>query len=464
MLFHLLACFGLDTVPDAPGWEKPPLDSGTDSDDPVRGDCYGTRFEVLATPWRLPAGFPDGTFMYATDTSTSSPNWVMLDLDDKGGMDLFVTYYEGLTDVGTSKWLVYENAGDGFEGAAGDWALPTGFPSQAFYMGYDTSSASPNWALLDLDGDGTDELVVTYYDILSGVGDSSWMVYTNNGSGFDTSGTTWSLPVGFPSGTFWQATDSSTSSPNWTLMDIDGDGAPELVVTEYDGIEGLGDTRWLVYSNTGSGWSSTGDTFSLPTGFPAGQFSLSYDSSTSSPNWAVRDMDGDGLLEMLVTYYEGFEGVGTTHWFVYAGDSGGFDSVSTSWDLPVGYTDGYFRSGYDTGTDSLNWALTDLHGDGVDDLVIQYEAISGANAKVGTTKWLVHENEGTGFASAPDNWLLPNGYTDGAFMSSSMSSGSAYYRLADMNGEGLDDLLVTWRSDDETTGLSEWLWYPSVCE
>lgn len=464
MILALTACFGLDTVPEPPGFEKPPIDSGIDSEDPGRGDCYGARFEPLATRWRLPAGFPDGTFTYSTDTSSASPNWVLLDLDGDGAQEMFVTYYEGLTDVGTSKWLVYENDGEGFEGAAVDWSLPTGFPSQAFYYGYDTSSASPNWALLDLDGDGLRDLVVTYYDILSGVGDSEWMIYANTGSGFSSAGTPWSLPVGFPSGTFWQASDSSTSSPNWSLMDVDGDGAPEMVVTEYDGIDGLGDTRWLVYSNTGNGWSSTGDTFGLPSGYPAGLFATSYDTSTSSPNWAVRDMDGDGLLEMVISYYEGFEGVGSTSWLVYPGDSGGFDSVSQSWALPAGYTDGYFRTSYDTGTDSLNWALLDLDGDGMDELFIQYEALSGTNEKVGSTKWLVHENDGAGFVEAPENWLLPNGYETGAFMTSAMTSGTAYYRLVDMDGEGLSDLLVTWRSADETTGVAEWLWYPSVCE
>ena len=462
----LVACFGFDQIPEPPGKPGRP-DSAPVFDDTAERpeDCYGTSFDLLGGEWQLPPGFPEGTFTTSWDTSSASPNWALIDLDGDDALELVVTYYEGLTGVGTSRWLVYDDAADGFETTAVDWALPTGFPENTFQQIYDASSESPNWGLADLDGDGTSELVLTRYDALPDLGSSAWRVFSNSGAGFSSSGTDWSLPTGFPTGAFYQLGDTSSESPNWVLMDVDGDDDLDFVGTEYDGIDGLGDTRWLIYDNAGSSWASSGDTWALPTGFAEGEFSTWYDRSTSSPNWSVADLTGDGTPELVVTYWEGFEGVGTSEWMVYPPETdGGFKAVSQSWTLPSGYADGTFQYIYDPSSDSFDWSLMDLDGDGAQELFIHYDQVTGNNATAGTTKWLVHDNTGTGFAEVPRNWLMPNGYPDQAFAGASGTSGDVYFTLGDLDGDGLDDLIVTWRSDLEAVGETVWLHYPSLCD
>lgn len=466
MIGLLVACYGLDLLPEPPGKPGRP-DSAPVYDDTAdpRDDCLGTSFELLGDDWALPSGFADGSFYTANDTSTVSPNWSLLDIDGDDALELVVTHYDGLTGVGTSRWLVYDDDGAGFTTTAVDWDLPTGFPENTFQLAYDSSTESPNWGLRDLDGDGRTELVVTRYDAIPELGSSAWRVFSNTGSGYSSSGTDWTLPTGFPSGTFEALTDPSSASPNWVLMDVDGDDDLDVVGTEYDGIDGLGDTRWLIYANIGSSFSSSGDTWALPPGFAAGEFSSWQDQSTASPNWTVTDLTGDGTPELVVTYYEGIEGVGTAQWMVYPPESGGgFQSVSQSWALPTGYPDGYFHYSYDQSSDGFDWSLLDLDGDGSLEMFIHRDTQTGNNPTVGTTKWLVHDNDGTGFAEVPRNWLLPNGYADQSFPAKSSSSGSTYYSLADLDGDGLRDLVVTWRSEVEAIGSVIWLHYPSVCD
>jgi len=467
-MFGLFAfgCFGFDQIPEPPGKPGRP-DSAPVYDDTGEGikDCEANRFDLLGQDWKLPPGFPEGSFDLPYDTSSESPNWVLMDLDGDLAQELVVTYWEGLAGVGTSRWLVYDDEADGFAGTATDWALPTGFPENTFQYAYDTSSESPNWGLASVDSDDVPELVVTSYDPIPELGSSAWRVFANEGTGFASSGVDWSLPTGFPSGTFNQLSDSSSESPNWVLLDVDGDGDRDMVGTEYDGIDGLGDTRWLVYRNEAGSWSPSGDTWNLPSGFAGGEFSTHYDRSTSSsPDWTLADLTGDGVPELVVSWWEGFEGVGSTQWMVYPPDpEGGFQAVSQSWSLPEAYPEGTFRLAWDTSADGMDWSLLDLDADGALELVIHRETHSGNAPTVGTTKWLVHDNMGTGFAKAPDNWVLPNGYPDQTFPAASGSSDVAYV-LRDLDGDSLTDLVVTRRSDLEVVGESLWLHYPALCD
>src|ERR1019366_9342806 len=106
----------------------------------------------------------------------------------------------------------------------------------------------------------------------------NWQIYLNTGTGFSATATTWSTPKG---GTInntdtlgfayisWetQATESA-GSESWDLVDINGDGKPDLVVTASLTSSlatqfGAGATpTWQVYINTGTGFSSSATTWS----------------------------------------------------------------------------------------------------------------------------------------------------------------------------------------------------------
>jgi hypothetical protein len=423
--------------------------------------CEGTHFSILGEQLKLPTGFAEGTFAYPYDTSSASPNWTLDDLGQDGLPEIVITLFDGVPVVGTSLWLIHQQEVGGFGNSSSDWTLPTGFPDASFSSGTDTSSASPNWTVMDIDGDGAEEMVLSYDD-RQDVGTDRWLVYERDGAGWSASGSSFSLPPGYDAGSFYQTVDTSSSSPNWGLIDMDGDGDPDLVSTYYEGIEGVGDSRWLVYDNNGSGFSTTGATWVLPSGFPTNSFTMPYDLSSSAPNWAVKDIDGDGPVELVVTGFEGLDEVGTTKWLVYGQASSGFESAASGWALPEGYTQNAFYNPTDMTGDGMNWVLQDLDSDGQDELFILYDS---ADATLGDSKWLSFDNTGEGFEAEADYWLLPNGFNAGAF-TSTQGTGDPRYTLVDIDGDERSDLLVTYTSGEAEPGMGDLFWnvYTNECD
>ena len=189
----------------------------------------GTHFAETATAWTLPAGSPN-PYGY---TVVSSSNWTTMDLDGDGKPDLVV--HEGASEE-NRRWLLYKNTGSGFSETATAWTLPAGSPNP---NGYTVVSSSSNWTTMDLDGDGKPDLVVH-----AGASEENrrWLLYKNTGSGFSETATAWTLPAGSPNPNGYTVVSSS----NWTTMDLDGDGKPDLVVHAGASEE---NRRWLLYNN-----------------------------------------------------------------------------------------------------------------------------------------------------------------------------------------------------------------------
>ncbi len=96
-------------------------------------------------------------------------------------------------------------------------------------------------------------------------------------------------------------------------MDIDGDSKPDLVVTYDNGALGsVGNFRWDVYLNNGSGFNSSPVSWSTPF-----YFDQIADFSTSL-KYTTMDIDGDSKPDLVVTYDNGALGsVGNFRWDVY---------------------------------------------------------------------------------------------------------------------------------------------------
>ncbi len=207
----------------------------------------------------------------------------------------------------------------GWSPSAAAWSLPTAHGG-IFWLTYDWEMADENWALFDIDGDDAPDIVVARDDEVSDdLGDTEWWVYRNTGSGFASSATPWSLPTAH-GGIFWNTYDWSLADENWTLTDLTGDGLIDIVVArDSEASEDLGDTEWWVYHNTGSGFATSATPWSLPTAH-GNIFWATYDWELADENWTLTDLDGDGLIDIVVARDdEVSEDLGDTEWWVYLG-------------------------------------------------------------------------------------------------------------------------------------------------
>jgi hypothetical protein len=108
-----------------------------------------------------------------------------------------------------------------------------------------------------------------------------------------------------------------TGSQSWTIADIDGDGKADLIVTAQ--LQGGNVTSfspssaqyWKVYSNDGTGFSTTPLNWSLPAGgklsggmmygFSNITGAAAGNDDTGSQSWSFIDMDGDKKADLVVT-------------------------------------------------------------------------------------------------------------------------------------------------------------------
>jgi len=356
----------------------------------------GSRFRDGPLDWTLPSDFEPGTFSTFTDESTADKVvWALYDIDGDSALDIVVTDTDaGTGGIGVSRWLVYANTGSGFSSTGTNWSLPTGFTDGALDTISDTDTADgANWALFDIGGDGKPDLVVSDTDADTGtIGSTKWLVYRNNGAGFDEA-TDFNLPSDFQPDTFLRFYDASaTDTVVWGLLDFSADGKPDIVVADTDtGNGGIGTARWLIYKNTGTAFS-TNTNWTLPEGFNDGALDTLGDGATDDGvSWSLTDLNGDLYPDLVVTDSSAETSTGSTQWLVYPGADGGFAATSSDWSLPSGLGASLFTELYDAApTDSVSFGLSNLGQDNVSDMVV---VKNGSNTEVGKTKWQVANAE-----------------------------------------------------------------------
>ncbi len=388
------------------------------------------------------------------DETVGAEAWSTMDIDGDGLPDLVVTaeaveregYYWWAQVLGYGgdepHWNVYRNTGDGFESTPTAWSVPqggqhlAGFDALAGNAGsgeYETVGAQ-EWSTTDIDGDGRPDLVVTaeaveregYYwwaRVLGYGGSPHWNVFLNTGSGFETSPTSWQVPsggqhlAGFDAlaGSAGEGDYGTVGAQEWSTADIDGDGRPDLIVTaeavEREGyywwaqVLGYdrGEPHWNVFFNTGSGFEVSAEAWPLPSG---GQHLAGFDAlggdagaadygTVGAQEWATIDIDGDRLLDLVVTaeaveregYYWwaqvlGFDAA-DPHWNVFVNTGSGFAEAPVAWSVPEGgqHLAGFDALSGDPGSSDYAtvgaeaWATTDLDGDGRLDLVVTARAV-----------------------------------------------------------------------------------------
>jgi len=459
------------------------VDSGTDSTPTEVDACAEGGFDPVARTWGLPDGGASGTWTgpgaSAGDCSVNRPAWFATDLDADGRLDLVHTTDCGDAEVGTSRWQVVLGDSLGFTTAAVSWALPAGRAAGAFSnplgADRDCTTGVPAWSHhQDLTGDGRPDLVVTADCDDPAVGTDHWLVYPNTGLGYATTATTWRLPAEFGERAFeapLDTPDCERDAPAWRLMDLDGDLRPDLVATAACGEADVGGERWLVWFSGGTGFSPVPVDWPLPSlgeGALAGPASAPVCDGATRPSWLLGDMDGDGQADLTVTGSCDDPELGHEAWRVYRGNGSGFEATGGRWPLPAGHPPASFyapREVVDCDAGLPAWALFDLDGDAAPDVVL---TASCQDATVGSSRWLFHPSRGARFDGVPIGWTLPTDFPVGSFErthgeSSCTSADRPAWFLADPDGTGVVDLLITEDCDDADVGTSRWTRYLGSC-
>ncbi|HTJ45361.1 MAG TPA: hypothetical protein VL463_24820, partial [Kofleriaceae bacterium] len=290
----------------------------------------------------------------------SGPNAGAIDAAP-GGADAAIDGAPNAPDAGPAATCT----GAGFAVAATSFALPSGFATRAFIDDHEDTCATvaPRFALVDLDGDRAEEVVVTSLCADGAVGTSEWRVGTSS----------WALPPGFAARAFWgTSNDDCNAGPRYVLADLTGDLRPDLVVTSTCDQSTVGSDHWLVYANTGAGFASTAISWPLPSGFASRAFDHAHSDAcgTAAPIFALEDLDGDHRPDLVVTSACDQSSLGTDHWNVYANTGSAF-SAATSFALPSGFaTRAFIDDHEDTcATVAPRFALVDLDGDRAEEVV-----------------------------------------------------------------------------------------------
>ena len=441
--------------------------------------CHETGFTSTSTSFTLPAMTIPLTSVSGVNTGCAgspSQEWTTIDLTGTGKLDLVLTETCTDTTVGTSHWLVYPNTGSGFSTTAKTFALPTLDLPLTSVSGVNTGCAgspSQEWTSVDLTGDGKLDLVLTETCSDTTVGSTHWLVYANTGSGFAMAPTTFALPaLTLPLTSVSGVNTACAGSPSqeWTTVDVNGDKKPDLVLTETCTDTTVGTSHWLVYANTGSGFSTSPATFTLPKlDLALTSMSGANTARPGSPSqeWATVDLLGSGKPALVVTETCTDATVGTTHWNVYANSGSGFAATPTTFALPTLDLPLTSVGGANTacsGSPSQEWTSLDLNGDHRPDLVLTETC---SDPSVGATHWNVYANTGSGFSTSPASFALPT--LDEPLISLSgvntacAGSANEEWTTLDLVGDGKFDLVLTETCTDASIGTTKWSRYAGAC-
>lgn len=214
----------------------------------------------------------DGTEIGSIETNysiISSP--LIADLDGDRELEIIVGTSDGTVEVFRKDGVPYSGA----------WpvTLP---PRQPSLQGYNDVDSSP--AAGDLDGDGDLEIIASSDD---------GILYVYNLEGQPLPGFPFIAPLAtFPVNPLERNGSMNFSSP--LVVDADGDGSLDVIVAFSNG---------RVYGLASDGSLLEGFPVTLPPGRAPGERVGPGDDILSTP--AVGDIDGDGLLELAVGFYNG---------------------------------------------------------------------------------------------------------------------------------------------------------------
>jgi len=408
---------------------------------PNSGSAIGPARDTLALPddpfadvdglWRPPDGREVGTCKDGSYTGLVA--WHADDVDGDGVLDLLVLRDDCAAVSQPPTWTAWLG-GDGGFGRSLRLTLPSPLMSDPDYWASWGASGSGTcnnggtgrwaWAPADLDANGVPDLIFTEDGCTGTVtGRSEWRAYLGSDAGWTTS-SRWALPdLGYAGDTAYvtalsgetsgRCTEGRDGATAWGLVELTGDRKPDFVVFR-DGCrdEAVGEDHWLVYANTGNGFSGTPIEWALPTvawtldSAPPLAASDAHlegrcaDGDPATVAWQLGDVSGDAAADLLVTTDGCGWADGRTTWVAYPADParGGFgdaivaalpETSLTAAATPFASAPATAYGPCDAGGQGyFSQGLYDLDGDGAVELV--YTRDSCAGDSVGHEEWVVH--------------------------------------------------------------------------
>jgi len=307
-----------------------------------------------------------------------------LDVNSDGLVDLLRSY-KGETKE------VYINDGDGT-----GWTLDSNYSIPVEFITFSYDDEGVRFA--DLNGDGYGDIFKSWKLSSDTFSKSVWIN--------DKDGTGWSedehytLPT-----TFITASSTSSSDDGARIIDVNGDGLPDII----QGITEGATTTKAVYINDGDGSGWTEDSgYTLPVVFV-------YNDGKDN-GVRIFDVNGDSLPDLI----QGVTAGATTTKAVYINNGDG-----TGWTQDINYNVPavFIDDDADNGV-----RIADVNGDGLVDLMQSFDATPDEKHV-----WL-NDGDGTGWTEDV-NYTIPTlifAPTDGSHQTG---------RIFDVNGDGLPDIL-----------------------
>ncbi|MBW4660299.1 MAG: FG-GAP repeat protein [Drouetiella hepatica Uher 2000/2452] len=295
----------------------------------------------------------------------------------------------------------------------------------------------------DVNGDGIDDLIIgARFADLNGIDSGqSYVVFgSRNGFGSALNLSTLNGSNGFRINGIAAGDYSGTSVSN--AGDVNGDGIDDLIIGALgaDPNDNLSGQSYVVFGNrSGFGSALNLSTLNGSNGFRINGIATGDISGTSVSN--AGDVNGDGIDDLIIgARFADPNGSDSGQSYVVFGSRNGFGSALNL--STLNGSNGFRINGIaagDTSGDSVSNA-GDVNGDGIDDLIIGARS-ADPNGSGSGQSYVVFGNSGFAADITPSALNGSNGFRINGIAAGDYS-GASVSGAGDVNGDGIDDLII----------------------